>query len=131
MWLFVVDIVVIAVMSMRFFSEERKNKTDQLLLTSPLSLYSLVIGKFLGAYTIILSCTAINFIYILIIDNFGVIDYGALLSNTVGTVLILAAMISISLFVSALTENHHRFPCNVYAHMAWKSNDEFKYLFSI
>ncbi len=105
MWLFVVDIVVIAVMSMRFFSEERKNKTDQLLLTSPLSLYSLVIGKFLGAYTIILSCTALNVIYIAIIDAFGVTDYGALLSNIVGTVLILAAMTAIGLFFSALTEN--------------------------
>ena len=50
MWLFVVDIVVIAILSMRFFSEEKKNKTDQLLLTSPISLYSLVAGKFLGAY---------------------------------------------------------------------------------
>ncbi|MBQ7014881.1 MAG: ABC transporter permease subunit [Clostridia bacterium] len=105
MWLFVVDIVVIAVMSMRFFSEERKNKTDQLLLTSPLSLYSLVIGKFLGAYTIILSCTALNLIYVVIVDAFGTMDYGALLSNTVGTLLILSAMISISLFISALTEN--------------------------
>jgi len=105
MWLFVVDMVVIAIMSMRFFSEERKNKTDQLLLTSPLSLYSLVIGKFLGAFTILLSCTALNIIYIVIIDAFGVMDYGSLISNTVGTVLILAAMISIGLFISALTEN--------------------------
>ena len=105
MWLFIVDMVVIAIMSMRFFSEEKKNKTDQLLLTSPISLYSLVIGKFLGAYTILLSCTALNIIYIVIIDAFGVIDYGALISNVLGTVLILAAMISIGIFISSLTEN--------------------------
>ena len=105
MWLFIVDMVVIAIMSMRFFSEEKKNKTDQLLLTSPISLYSLVIGKFLGAYTILLSCTALNIIYIVIIDAFGVIDYGSLLSNVVGTVLILSAMVSIGIFISALTEN--------------------------
>ena len=105
MWLFIVDMVVIAIMSMRFFSEEKKNKTDQLLLTSPISLYALVIGKFLGAYTILLSCTALNIIYIVIIDAFGVIDYGSLLSNVVGTVLILSAMVSIGIFISALTEN--------------------------
>lgn len=105
MWLFVVDMVVIAILSMRFFSEEKKNKTDQLLLTSPISLYSLVAGKFLGAYTILLTCTALNVIYIVIIDAFGDLDYGALLSNTVGTLLILAAMVSIGLFISALTDN--------------------------
>lgn len=105
MWLFVVDMVVIAIMSMRFFSEEKKNKTDQLLLTSPLSLYSLVAGKFLGAYTILLTCTALNIVYIVIIDAFGVIDYGSLLTNMVGTVLILAAMVSIGIFISSLTDN--------------------------
>lgn len=105
MWLFIVDMVVIAIMSMRFFSEEKKNKTDQLLLTSPISLYSLVFGKFLGAYTILLTCTALNIVYIVIIDAFGVIDYGSLLTNVVGTVLILAAMVSIGIFISALTEN--------------------------
>ena len=105
MWLFVVDIVVIAILSMRFFSEEKKNKTDQLLLTSPISLYSLVAGKFLGAYIILLICTALNIVYVLIIDAFGVMDYGSLLTNTVGTLLILAAMTSIGIFISSLTDN--------------------------
>ena len=105
MYLFIVDIVVIAVLSMRFFSEEKKNKTDQLLLTSPISLYSLVGGKFLGAYIILLTCTALNIIYVVIIDALGDLDYGALVSNTLGTLLIIAAMVSIGLFISALTEN--------------------------
>lgn len=105
MWLFVVDIVVIAILSMRFFSEEKKNKTDQLLLTSPLSLYSLVAGKFLGAYIILLTCTSLNIVYIVIIDAFGVMDYGSLLTNVVGTLLILSAMTSIGIFISSLTDN--------------------------
>lgn len=105
MWLFIVDIVVIAILSMKFFSEEKKNKTDQLLFTSPVNLYSIVFGKFLGAYIILLSCTALNIIYIVIIDAFGTIDYGSLLSNIIGTALILAAMVSIGIFISALTEN--------------------------
>jgi ABC-2 type transport system permease protein len=90
---------------MRFFSEEKKNKTDQLLLTSPISLYQLVLGKFFGALIIFLICTSVNLFYVLIIDIFGTVDYGCLLTNLIGTVLALCAIISIGLFVSALTES--------------------------
>lgn len=105
MWLFFVDIAVIGVLSMRFFSEEKKNKTDQLLLTSPISLGSLVLGKFLGAYIILLICTSLNIVYIVIVDAFGTMDYGALVTNLIGTVLILAAMTSIGIFISSLTSS--------------------------
>ncbi|MBQ2720191.1 MAG: ABC transporter permease subunit, partial [Clostridia bacterium] len=85
--------------------EEKKNKTDQLLLTSPISLYQLVLGKFFGALIIFMMCTAINLFYVLIIDIFGTVDYGCLLTNMIGTFLVLCAIISIGLFVSALTES--------------------------
>ncbi|MBQ2720109.1 MAG: ABC transporter permease subunit [Clostridia bacterium] len=104
-WLFFVDMVVVGILSMRFFSEEKKNKTDQLLLTSPISLYQLVLGKFFGALIIFLLCTSINLFYVLIIDIFGTVDYGCLATNLIGTVLALCAIISIGLFVSALTES--------------------------
>jgi len=104
-WLFFVEMVVISVLSMKFFSEERRNKTDQLLLTSPISLYSLVAGKFLGAMVVYLAVTAINIPYILIIDIFGTLDYGALWANLLGTLLVGMAMVSIGLFVSSFTES--------------------------
>lgn len=104
-WLFLVDIIVIAVLSMRFFSEEKKNKTDQLLLTSPINLYSLVAGKFIGAMIVFTAATSVNLLYVLIIDIFGNLDYGALLTNFVGTLLIGCAMVSLGLFISSLTES--------------------------
>ncbi len=104
-WLFFVDMIVVGILSMRFFSEEKKNKTDQLLLTSPISLYQLVLGKFFGALIIFLTCTCVNFFYVLVIDIFGTVDYGCLFTNLIGTVLVISSMIAIGLFVSALTES--------------------------
>ena len=51
-WLFLADMAMIAVLSMKYFSEERKNKTDQLLLTSPVSVYGLVLGKYVGSMVV-------------------------------------------------------------------------------
>lgn len=104
-WLFLADIVVVAILSMKFFSEERKNKTDQLLLTSPVSLYSIVLGKFIGAFVVFCAAFCVNFVYILILDAFGNVDYGMLLANLIGSLLISAAMIAIALFISSLTES--------------------------
>ncbi len=103
--LIIVDIVVISIMSIKFFAEDKKLKTDQLLLTSPLPVSKLVIGKFIGAYLVFWTCTLINIVYIIIIDIFGIIDYGSLFTNFIGTVLLSGTMISIALFLSSLTEN--------------------------
>ena len=104
-YLFFVDMILVAVLSMRFFSEEKKNKTDQLLLTSPINLYSLVIGKFIGAMIVFIAATSVNLIYVLIIDTFGNLDYGALFSNIAGTLLIGCTLVSLGLFISSLTES--------------------------
>ena len=92
-------------MAFSFFAEDKKLKTDQLLLTSPLPVSKLVIGKFIGAYLVFWTCTLINIVYIIIIDIFGIIDYGSLFTNFIGTVLLSGTMISIALFLSSLTEN--------------------------
>ncbi len=105
LWLFIVEIIVVSILSMRFFSEEKKNKTDQLIFTSPVSLSGVVIGKFLGGMTVFTACTLINLIYVFIIDLFGTPDAGTNFSNFLGTLLLGACMISIALFVSCLTEN--------------------------
>lgn len=105
LWLFIVEIIVVSILSMRFFSEERKNKTDQLIFTSPVSLSSVVLGKFLGGMTVYTACTLINLVYVFIIDLFGTTDGGTNFSNFVGTLLLGCCMIAIALFVSCLTEN--------------------------
>ncbi|MBO5248776.1 MAG: ABC transporter permease [Clostridia bacterium] len=105
LWLFIVEIIVVSILSMRFFSEEKKNKTDQLIFTSPVSLTGVVMGKFLGGMTVYTACTLINLVYVFIIDIFGTSDAGTNFSNFVGTLLLGCCMISIALFVSCLTEN--------------------------
>ncbi|MBQ1965131.1 MAG: ABC transporter permease subunit [Clostridia bacterium] len=105
LWLFVVEIIIVSILSMRFFSEEKKNKTDQLIFTSPVSLSSVVMGKFLGGMTVYTACTMINLIYVLVIDIFGKTDGGTNFANFVGTLLLGSCMIAIALFVSSLTEN--------------------------
>lgn len=105
LWLFIVEIIVVSVLSMRFFSEEKKNRTDQLIFTTPVSLSGVVLGKFLGGMAVFTACTLINLVYVLIIDIFGTPDGGTNLVNFLGTLLLGCCMISIALFVSSLTEN--------------------------
>ena len=105
LWLFIVEIIVVSILSMRFFSEEKKNKTDQLIFTSPVSLSGVVMGKFLGGMTVYIACTLINLVYVFIIDMFGTPDAGTVFANFVGTLLLGACMVAIALFVSSLTEN--------------------------
>ena len=104
-WLFLADIVVVSIFSMKFFAEDRKNKTDQLLLTSPASLYGIVIGKFLGAFLVFAAAFCVNFVYVLILDAFGNVDYGMLFTNVLGSLLVAAVMIAVGLLVSSLTES--------------------------
>ncbi len=105
LWLFLVEIIVVSILSMRFFSEEKKNRTDQLIFTSPASLSGVVIGKYLGGMTVFVCCTLINLVYVFIIDIFGTPDVGTNVSNFLGTILLGSCMIAISLFISSLTEN--------------------------
>lgn len=104
-YLIFVDIAIIAVMSMKMFSEDKKLKTEQLLLTSPVSVTKLVLGKFIGAYLIFWTATAINIIYVIIIEIFGNLDHGALFTNFIGMLLLSSSMIAIAVLISSLTEN--------------------------
>ena len=103
--LFLVEIIIVSVMSMRFFTEEKKNKTDQLMFTSPVGIGGIVLGKFFGGMTLYTVCTLLNLIYVFIIDVFGTPDKGTIFTNFVGTLLLGAAMIAVALFVSSRTES--------------------------
>ena len=97
---------VVPVITMRLFSEEKRLKTDQLLMTSPVSIFSIVIGKFLAAF--LYFCVFIGF---MIIYNFVFMFFGAtpdmmiFLGNVIGILLFSGALISIGIFISALTES--------------------------
>ncbi len=97
--------VLIPILTMRTFSEERKNGTDQLLLTSPRSIKEIVLGKFLGATIVVLISALLTFVYYLILLYFGKPELITTLNVLIGYILISLVYISIGIFCSSLTEN--------------------------
>ena len=97
--------LVIPIITMKSFSEERKQKTDQALLTAPISLTEMVVGKFLGAFLLYCICNAIYVLYIFIIACYASPDWAVFLTTMLGMLLLGGALIAIDLFISALTES--------------------------
>ena len=93
------------VLTMRMFSEERKHGTEQLILTSPRSLTSVVLGKFIAALFIILITEAFTLIYFFILKYFGNPSLKVALTTLLGFFLLSAAYISFGMFASSITEN--------------------------
>ena len=63
--------VLIPILTMRTFAEERKNKTDQILLTAPISVREIVLGKFIGASIVVIISALSTFVYYFILMYFG------------------------------------------------------------
>lgn len=93
------------VLTMRMFSEERKNGTEQLLLTSPRSIASVVLGKFFAAMVIILITMCFTLIDLGVLSFFGTPDYKIAACTLLGFFLLSAAYISFGMFASSITEN--------------------------
>ena len=97
--------IALPLLTMKSFSEERKSKIEQLLLTAPVSLGSMVLGKFFAAYTMFAGSALFSSLYFLILYRYAFIQVGILLGNIVALLLVGFVFIAIGLFVSALTEN--------------------------
>jgi ABC-2 type transport system permease protein len=95
----------IPLLTMRLFSEERRQKTDQLLLTSPVSVAEIVLGKFLAALALFLMTLAVTVLYAAVIAVFGDLAPGETFSAYLGFIFLGASYISVGIFVSAGTEN--------------------------
>jgi ABC-2 type transport system permease protein len=103
--MFTILIFLTPILTMKSFSEEKRQRTDQALLTSPASLFEIVMGKFLGAATLYGICCLIFLVYGLVITVFTMPDWPALLCTFLGFYLLGCALISINIFISALTES--------------------------
>lgn len=97
--------IVVPILTMRLLSEERKNKTDQLLLTSPVSVISMVMGKYLAAVSVFLLTLIITWIYPLILFMFGNPSMAEIITGYLGFFLLGCSLISVGVFISALGEN--------------------------
>ncbi len=102
-------IFLIPAVTMRSFSDEKKQGTLELLLTKPLSLWQIVNGKFLGALILIIIALIPTLIYIKIISTLGMpegnIDMGSTIGSYVGLLFLASSYTAIGIFTSTLSEN--------------------------
>lgn len=103
--LMIILIVLIPILTMRTLSEEKKNKTDQCLMTAPVSISGIVVGKYLASLLIYVLGVAITLIYAIVVSAYSAPDWNVILGNIVGLVLLGSAFIAVGIFCSSFTEN--------------------------
>ena len=96
---------IVPVLTMKSIAEERKNGTEQLLLTSPLSITKLVLGKFIAATLIVLITEICTFLYFGILCFFGKPHITTALVTLLGFLLLAMSYISFGIFASSIKEN--------------------------
>ena len=100
-----VFLIAVPILTMRVLAEERKQKTDQLLLTSPVSVSGIVMGKYLALVTIYAIPIVVLATYPLIMSKFGTVAFGSAYTALLGFFLLGSANIAIGVFFSAITES--------------------------
>ncbi len=96
---------IVPILTMRMFAEERKVGTEQLLMTSPRSITSIVLGKFLAAVFIIVITEICTLAYLAILFMFGTPQIKTVLVTLLGFLMLSMAYISFGMFASSITEN--------------------------
>ena len=108
--MFYVILIIVPVLTMRAIADDRRQKTDQLTLTSPVSLFGLVAGKFLAAFAVYFIAECVLMIYALVLSSAtesagNEFAWQTFWGNFVGITLMGAVFISVGIFISSLTEN--------------------------
>jgi ABC-2 type transport system permease protein len=103
--MFMWSMMIIPIITMRSFSEEMRNKTDQALLTAPVSVTAIVMGKFLAAFGVFAIATVGSLVPAVVIGMFSAPSWAMIFGNAFGALLYGAAMISIGVFISSLTQS--------------------------
>lgn len=102
-------IFLIPAVTMRSFSDEKKQGTLELLLTKPLSIWQIVNGKFLGALLLIVMAIVPTFLYVWTIYGLGMpegnIDMGSTIGSYFGLLFLISGYSAIGIFTSTLSEN--------------------------
>lgn len=100
-----VFLIAVPVLTMRVLAEERKQKTDQLLLTSPVSVTGIVMGKYLALVCVFLIAVAILAVYPLILAQFGTVYFSETYTALIGFFLLGCSFLAIGLYLSSVTES--------------------------
>ena len=127
----IVLLLVLPILTMRLFSEEKRQKTDQALLTAPTSLTGIVVGKFLSALLMFAIGLSITIVYAVVIAVQVTPDWMVIIGNFLGLLLLGGMVISIGLLISCLTESQFIAALGTFVvSFALLMIDNLKYLFN-
>ena len=98
-------VLLVPILTMRLFAEERRTGTLELLLTSPADEIEIVLAKFAAAMTVLLAMIGPTLSYALVLGLYGQPDWGPIYSGYLGLVLLGGALVALGLLASALTAN--------------------------
>lgn len=98
-------VLLVPLLTMRQFAEERRSGTLELLLTSPAREIDIVLAKFAAAMAVLLVMTGLTLAYAVVLGIYGSPDWGPIYSGYLGLVLLAAALVSMGLAISAVTSN--------------------------
>lgn len=98
-------LIITPILTMRILAEEKKNRTDQLLLTAPVPVWKVVLGKYLSMVTIYAIPIIISAFYPMIMGKYGVISYPMAYVAVIGFFFLGCAQIAVGLFLSSVTES--------------------------
>ncbi len=100
-----ITIFTVPILTMRLMSEDRRQKVDQALLTAPISLTGIIMGKFLAALAVYAIGFAPTVIFEIIIMSYVTVNIMSYIYALLGAILLGGALISIGMFISSLTES--------------------------
>ena len=98
-------LLVVPILTMRLLSEERKQKTDTLLLTNPISITGIVLGKYFAALSVFLMTLLVTVLYPILLGSVGTIAVSEIAGGYIGVILLGSSFIAVGLFISSLTDN--------------------------
>ena len=98
-------IILIPILTMKLLSEERRTKTEQILLTAPVSLANIITAKFFAALTLFEMTFLISLINLIPASFYGTVNTAEIISNFIGVTCVAASLIAVGIFISSLTES--------------------------
>jgi ABC-2 type transport system permease protein len=98
-------LIILPILTMRLFAEERKLRTFEFLMTSPISIHEIILGKFVSILLIYLGLLGITGLVPTVLMLFSEFDWNPVLTGYLGMALLGALFLAVGLFASALTEN--------------------------
>lgn len=104
-FLYTVILLLTPILTMRLMSEDRKQKTDQILFSSPVSIAGIVAGKYFAAVVVYLVGIIVTILHGLALDAYSEFNWAIVIGNVLGISLMGMAAIAVCMFVSSLTEN--------------------------